>query len=127
MSRRYWSSEPSSYDDFLLPVAAMRCRGNLFDPLTEPRPADAREPGQVVFGGVRRITVVDHERLTLDQRVRDPAPVTAVVRVVAVVAEREVVPFWDDQWTPVVSRRAIRPGGSRRRPHKVIALPLEVL
>src|SRR6185312_1534475 len=24
MSRRYWSNEPSSYDDFLLPVAAIR-------------------------------------------------------------------------------------------------------
>src|SRR6476646_1767910 len=124
MSRRYWSSEPSSYDDFLLPVAAMRCRrGNLSDPLTEPRPSDAGEPSQAVFGGVGRITVIDHERLTLDQRIRDPAPVAAVVRVVPVVAEREVVPFWEDQRTPVVSRRAICHGSGRSRLHKVIALP----
>src|SRR5215471_10108824 len=123
MSRKYWSSDPSSYDDFLLPVAAMRCRGNLSDPLTEPRPADAREPSRAVFGGVGRITVVNHERTTLDQRVRDPAPIAAVVRVVPVVAKRQIVPFWDDQRTPVVSRRMVRNPGGHGGFHKVIALP----
>src|SRR5215831_241653 len=123
MSRRYWSSDPSSYDDFLLPVAAMRCRGNLSDPLTEPRPADAREPSQAVFRGVGRITVIDHERLTLDQRIGDPAPIAAVVGVVPVVAERQVVPFWDDQRTPIVSRRTVCHTRRRGGFHKIIALP----
>src|SRR4026208_14171 len=87
MARRYWSSEPSSYDDFLLPVEAIRtakgsgragvvrgCVGRggggggsvgrsfgLLDPLTQPRPADVREPCEGVYR-VRSVAVIDHER-----------------------------------------------------------------
>ena len=64
------------------------------------------------------IAVVDDERPPAHQRVGDEAPVAAVERVVAVVAEHEVVLSGDDQRTPVVSGRMIArwpPGAVRTR------------
>src|ERR687884_2111247 len=133
MSRRYWSRDPSSYADFrcglgvpLIRAPAPSSRDSSRDvtregrrrpddapldlsvyPLPEPVPADSREPGEA-FRGVRRIAVVDHERPALHERIGDEAPVPAVEGVVPVVAEDEVVPLWDDQWAPVVSRRGRR-------------------
>src|SRR5688572_284730 len=137
MSRRYWSSEPSSYADFrcgpgvplIREPAFFSSRDSTRDeacegrrrvdalflsvyPFSEPLPSNSREPGKALRG-VRCIAVVDHERATLDQRVRYKAPIPAVEGVVPVVAEDEVVPLWDDQRTPVVSRGrrgARRPG-----------------
>src|SRR4051812_38827895 len=88
MSRRYWSSDPSSNDDFLLfgVVAMLRVRGTAarrawgtclrrvkdhdqrrsisgragsMYALTETHPSNVRQPGEFV-GGVRRETEVDN-------------------------------------------------------------------
>src|SRR6185437_9482436 len=162
MSRRYWSNEPSSYDDFLLPVAAIRtaapcaaghearagewsartggtsrsggndgaiesnegngrtrgraagssCEVELSNPLTQPRPADVREPGQRVYG-IGRIAVINHHRAALEQGVRNEPPIPAVQRVVPIVSQGKVVPFWDDQRTPVVTRGMVAGSGRR--------------
>src|SRR5215216_2401401 len=87
MSRRYWSSDPSSYDDFLRWVAGIRrrllasrrcggrvdaggrCeeRGTSMNTLTEPMPADIGEPREAVRG-VGGVTVVDEHRLAANER-----------------------------------------------------------
>src|ERR671914_2376810 len=76
-------------------------------PFSESLPSNSREPGEALRG-VRSIAVVDHERATLDERVRYEAPIPAVEGVVPVIAQDEVVPLWDDQRTPIVSRRGSR-------------------
>src|SRR5919205_3285118 len=150
MSRRYWSREPSSYADFrcglgvpLIRAPAPSSRDSSRDvareerrrvdalldlsvyPFPEPVPADSREPGEA-FRGIRRIAVVDHERPAFHERIGDEAPVPAVEGVVPIVAEDEVVPLWDDQWPPVVTRGR---RGTRRAscPDEVVALPLELV
>src|SRR5918997_4273388 len=138
MSRRYWSSDPSSYADFRCEpgVPLMRapaffssrdstrddaCEGRRrvgpfflsVYPFSEPLPSNSREPGEALRG-IRRIAVVDHERATLDERVRHETPIPAVEGVVPVISQDEVVPLWDDQWAPVVSRRRRCAGGAGR-------------
>src|SRR5919109_3595819 len=127
MSRRYWSSDPSSYEDFrcgvgvpLIRAPAPSARDSCRDmpregrrrvgapflslyPFSEPLPPNSSEPGEA-FRGVGSIAVVDHERATLDERVRYEAPVPAVEGVVPVIAQAEVVPLWDAHRPPVVSR-----------------------
>src|SRR5918992_3788940 len=149
MSRRYWSSDPSSYEDFRCglgfplirapaPSARDSCRDETregrrrdgapflsLNRFSEPLPPNSREPGEA-FRGVRCIAVVDRERATLDERVRHEAPVPAVEGVVPVVAEDEVVPLWDDQRAPVVSRRRRRASGPGRT-DQIIPLPLELV
>src|SRR6185312_2416693 len=169
MSRRYWSNEPSSYDDFLLPVAAIRtaapcaagpeardgewsahgrndqvrrerwgdrverrertnagssCGVGLSNPLTQPRPADVREPGKRVYG-IGRIAVINHHRAALEQGVRNEAPIPAVQRVVPIVSQGKVVPFWDDQRTPVVTGGMVA-GGRRGGADEIVALPSKI-
>src|SRR5918999_2454471 len=119
MSRRYWSSDPSSYEDFRwglgfplirapAPSARDSCRDETREgrrrvgapflslyPFSEPLPPNSREPGEALRG-VGWPGVVDYERATLDERVRHETPVPAVEGVVPVVAQDEVVPLWDD-------------------------------
>src|SRR5918993_5484706 len=94
MSRRYWSSEPSSNDDFLLfGVVAMRvvpgmqrlrgraaveaegeCRPSssgstdLVHALAEPRPSDMGQPRET-GGGIGREAEVDDLRPAAKQRI----------------------------------------------------------
>src|SRR5687767_7944167 len=143
MSRRYWSSDPSSYADFrcgpgvplIREPGFFSSRDSTRDeacderrrvdarflsvyPFSEPLPSNSREPGEALRG-VRRIAVVDHERATLDERVRHETPIPAVEGVVPVIAQDEVVPLWDDQRTPIVSRRG-RASGRPRFTHEVV-------
>src|SRR5687768_10269516 len=89
--------------------------------LAQPVPANPREPREAVRG-VGIVAVVDDERTTLHQRVGDEPPVSAVTRVVAIVTEHEITLPWDDQWSPVVSRRIVR-NARVRWLHDVVALP----
>src|SRR5215208_8064179 len=98
----------------------------LANSLTQSRPTNVREPGEAAVRAVRRVAVVDHEGSPLHQGVRHEAPIPAVERVVPVVAEHEIVPFWDDQRSPVVSRWVIS-GRRRSVSNHIIALPTEIL
>src|ERR671929_570837 len=129
MSRRYWSSDPSSYDDFLCDGTAIRTaapasgqhdragqRGwalrttnderELADASTNAAPPDVRDPGELVRR-VSLVAVIDNQRPALHQGIRNEAPVPAVVRIVPIVAEHEIISLWDDQRTPVVTRGVI--------------------
>src|SRR2546423_3325558 len=147
MSRRYWSSEPSSNEDFLLfGVVAIRgrflgtaasprrvTRGGARGPtmswclismhaLAEPHPTDVGQPGEISRVGSE--AEVHDLRTPTQQRVGDEAPIPAVEGVVAVVAEYEVLLPRDDQRAPIVTgwmvchRRA-------RGTHQEVALPAE--
>src|SRR5689334_21144009 len=137
MSRRYWSSEPSSDADFLFdelaairPTRAMRdvpcdCIASAH-PLAEASPANAGEPRR----GLRAVwcvAVIHDQRTPADVPGGDEAPVAAVLRVVAVVAEREVLPWWDDQRSPVVTRRVITEPRRLGRAHEIVPLPAELV
>src|ERR1041384_398160 len=85
-----------------------------------------REPGEAAIrAAVRRIAVIDHERASLHQRVRDKTPIPTVEGVVAIISQDKIIPLWDDQRSPVVSRWMI----SRRfgASDYVVTLPAEIL
>src|SRR4051812_38097753 len=146
MSRRYWSSEPSSNDDFLLfgvvairaipgdggPAARDAGRGKAgttgvvgraisMHALAEPRPANVGQPGEL-GGGVGRVAEVDDLRTPTQQRGGDEPPIPAVERVVPIVAQHEVLLLRDDQRPPVVSRWMVADRGVRGA-HQEVALP----
>src|ERR671934_785817 len=101
-----------------------RSRGaELTYPLAESGPPDVGEPRESV-SDVALVAVVDDQRSALHQRIRHEAPVAAVVRVVAVVAEHEEVAPRHDQRPPVVARRVV-PDARGRAPHEIVALPAE--
>src|SRR5919108_3779746 len=144
MSRRYWSSDPSSYDDFLCVVTpirapAPRCdltargtrgvtdddSGPSVNAFSKAPPPDIGEPRKSMRG-LTRVTVIDDEWLTLHQTVGDEAPIAAIVRVVPVVAKHEIALLRDDQRTPVVTRWMVWRAPRSGLFHEVISLPFEV-
>src|SRR6476659_8985634 len=137
MSRRYWSSEPSSDADFLFDELAAirptRAMGDLPDddiasahPLAEASPANAGEPRRG-FRAVWCIAVIHDERPTAHVLGGDEPPVAAVLRVVAIVAQREVLPSWDDQRAPVVTSRMITESGRLGGADEIVPLPAELV
>src|SRR5687768_14567059 len=144
MSRRYWSSDPSSYDDFRCVVTpirapAPRCdlaargtrgiadddSGPSVNAFSKAPPPDVGEPRNSMRW-LTRIAVIHDERLAFHQGVWHEAPIAAVVRVVPVVAQHEIALLRDDQRTPVVTRWMIRRATRGSLFYEVISLPFEV-
>src|SRR5688500_3907393 len=144
MSRRYWSRDPSSYDDFRCVVTpirapAPRCdlaargtrgiadddSGPSVNAFSKAPPPDVGDPRNSMRW-LTRIAVIHDERLAFHQGVWHEAPIAAVVRVVPVVAQHEIALLRDDQRTPVVTRWMIRRATRGSLFYEVISLPFEV-
>src|SRR5881628_2668321 len=80
----------------------------LADQRTEPAPANVHQPRQRIAGATV-ITEIDDERASLHGALVDKAPIAGIGRVVPIVAQYEILPHWDTQRTPGVTRRVIAP------------------
>src|SRR3989442_7941796 len=95
----------------------------LADQRTEPAPANVHQPRQRIARATV-ITEIDDERASLHGALVDKAPIAGIGRVVPIVAQYEILPHWDMQRTPGVTRRVIAPP-LLLRPHEILALPIE--
>src|SRR2546425_525833 len=152
ISRRYWSSDPSSNEarfavfncmavsplragttprDTGRPaaptarsVAGSPLHGPSVDHRAEPAPANIGQPGERIVR-FPVVAEVDDERPTFHrERVHEP-PITRVRGVVAIVPQHEKLARRHQERPPGVARRAIQP--RRRRPaDQVVLLPVEL-
>src|SRR5581483_12018587 len=75
----------------------------------------------------RNVGVVHEDRTTAHVLLRDDAPVSAVLRAVAVVAHHEIEVRRDEQRTPIVMRGLRGRRTKARSAHLYGVLPLEVV
>src|SRR4051812_40551486 len=94
------------------------------DALAYSLPTNASEPSEI--HAVRSVAVIDDERPAFHQRIGHKAPIATIERIVAIVAENEVITGRNDERTPIIPRRVV-PNRCVRRLHEIIALPAEIL
>src|SRR6059036_3859014 len=153
ISRRYWSSDPSSNEarfavfscmaESPLPGAhdaAARSRGPsrrpglgapdssrfraLPDDRPEPVPANIGQPGQRI-ARFPVVAEIHDERPSLDRGRVHEAPVPGIRGIVPIVAQHEVLAGRDGQGTPGVSGRAIVADHARTA-EQIVPLPVEL-
>src|SRR6266581_5384412 len=141
ISRRYWSSDPSSNEARFAVFSCMAesplqarttpphgtpdsSRRLLPDNRPEPVPANIGQPGKRI-PRLPVVTEIHDERPPLDGRGVHEAPVPGIRRVVSVVAQHEVLGGRDGQGPPRVSGRAIVADHSRTAA-QIVPLPVEL-
>src|SRR5215471_4830583 len=123
ISRRYWSSDPSSKDTRL--AVFSRIPESSVNERSEPAPPNVRQPRKrVVRPPV--ITEIDQQRPPFHRGSIHEAPIPGVRGIVAVVAQHEVLPHRYDQRAPLVSLRMIAAAILLRARQVELTLPLEV-
>src|SRR5436309_5186804 len=141
ISRRYWSSDPSSNEARFAVFSCMAesplqarttpphgtpgsSRRFLPDNRPEPVPANIGQPGKRIVR-LPVVTEIHDERPPLDRGRVHEAPVPGIRRVVSIVAQDEVFPGRDGQGTPRVPRRVVV-ARHLRAAEQVVPLPVEL-
>src|SRR5512135_2164095 len=122
ISRRYWSSDPSSKDTRL---AVFRRMESSVNERSESAPANVRQPRD---GVVRPpvITEIHQQRPPFDRSRVHEAPVARVRGVIAIISQHEILPRRDGEGTPLIALRMVTAAVVLRARQIELALPLEV-